>query len=204
VKTIAAIESRRSVKHYDPDFVIPKENLDQLFSLALLSPTSFNIQNWRFVNVVDKDLRAEIRKAAWNQAQVTESSVLLILCGNLNAWNENPERYWINASAEIQNFLVPKLREFYQDREWIQRDEVMRSCGIAAQTLMLAARSMGYDSNPMIGFDQDEVGRLIRLPANHAIGLMLVIGKAIQPARSRGGQLPVEDVIIQDRFSTPD
>ena len=42
---------------------------------------------------------------------------------------------------------------FYEGKDQLQRDEAMRSCGIAAQTIMLAAKSMGYDSNPMIGFD---------------------------------------------------
>ena len=39
----------------------------------------------------------------------------------------------------------------------------MRSCGIASQTIMLAAKSMGYDSNPMIGFDSDKVAEIIKL-----------------------------------------
>jgi len=52
-----AIEQRRSVKHYDSDHVMTKEEIDQILNLAILSPTAFNIQNWRFVVVSDKDLR---------------------------------------------------------------------------------------------------------------------------------------------------
>ena len=80
-------------------------------------------------------------------------------------------------------------------------DEVMRSCGIAAQTLMLAAKSMGYDSCPMVGFDFDAVGRLINLPEDHVIAMMLAIGKATAPANPRGGQLPVEEVVVRNRFA---
>jgi len=76
----------------------------------------------------------------------------------------------------------------------------MRSCGIAAQTLMLAAKAMGYDSNPMIGFDPQQVAELIHLPEDHVIAMMLVVGKAAQPARVRGGQLPLEEVMFVDRF----
>ena len=58
--------------------------------------------------------------------------------------------------------MVPAI-ELYRGKEQVQRDEAMRSCGIAAQTLMLAAKSMGYDSCPMDGFDFDKVAELIKL-----------------------------------------
>ena len=47
--------------------------------------------------------------------------------------------------------------------EQVQRDEAMRSCGMAAMTLMLAAKEMGYDTCPMDGFDFDAVGKSTQL-----------------------------------------
>ena len=76
----------------------------------------------------------------------------------------------------------------------------MRSCGIAAQTLMLAAKEMGYDSCPMDGFDFDAVGKLINLPDDHAIAMFVAVGKALQPAYPRSGPLAVAEVVVQDRF----
>jgi len=170
-------------------------------SLALLSPTSFNIQNWRFVRVCDPDLRVQLRKVAWNQAQVTDASLLLVLCGDIDSWQKEPRRYWRNTTDEFQNFVLPAIDNYYRGREQVQRDEVMRSCGIAAQTLMLSAKSLGYDSCPMVGFDFDAVARLIRLPEDHVISMMLAIGKATAPANPRGGQLPLAEVVIKDRFA---
>ncbi|MEZ6071257.1 MAG: nitroreductase family protein [Pirellulales bacterium] len=200
--TFEAIETRRSVKHFDADYEMPAEDMRRLLSLALLSPTSFNIQNWRFINVRDRELRSRIREAAWDQAQVTEASMLLVLCGDLRAYAEDPWRYWRNAPEAAQQMIVPAIENFYQGRPQVQRDEVMRSCGIAAQTLMLAARAMGYDSNPMIGFDAERVGEFVALPADHVVAMMLVIGKATKPARPRGGQLPIDEVVFDDRFPT--
>ena len=77
----------------------------------------------------------------------------------------------------------------------------MRSCGIAAMTLMLAAKAMGYDSCPMDGFDFDAVGKLIKLPDDHVIAMFVAIGKAMQPARARGGQLAMDEVVILNQFS---
>ncbi|MBU1700284.1 MAG: nitroreductase family protein [Candidatus Eisenbacteria bacterium] len=198
--TLTAIEARRAVKHYDPDFEMPEEDVNTLMSKALRSPTAFNIQNWRFVLVRDPELRRQVRAAAWGQAQVTDASLLVVLCADLKSWEKDPARYWKNAPQQVQDFVVPSIIQYYKDRDQVQRDEAMRSCGIAAQTLMLAAKAMGYDSCPMDGFDFDTVAKLIHLPEDHVIAMFVVIGKATQEARSRGGQLPMSDVVLTDRF----
>jgi len=199
--TLTAIEERRSVKHYDTSFEMPAEDVERLLDLALLSPTSFNIQNWRFVLVRDPEQRKALRAAAWDQDQVTGAQLLFVLCGDVKAWAKQAERYWRNAPPEVQQSLVPMIGQFYENAgEQVQRDEVMRSCGIAAQTLMLAAKAMGYDSGPMIGFDAEQVAKIIQLPTDHVIGMMLVVGKAAKPARPRGGQLPKDEVVVLDRF----
>ena len=200
--TFDAIKQRRSVKHYDPNHKFTDEEIEKLMSLAVLSPTSFNMQNWRFVLVKDSETRKKIRSAAWDQAQVTDSSLLLVICADLKAWKKNPAQYWRNAPKEARDFLVPAMDPFYEGKEQLQRDEAMRSCGIAAQTLMLTAKTMGYDSNPMIGFDPQKVAEIINLPEDHVISMLMAIGKQVKPAMPRGGQLPLSDIIFTDRFSS--
>ena len=199
--TFDAIKERRSVKHYNPNHKLTDEEVNQLLSLAVLSPTSFNIQNWRFVVVKDSEVRKQIRAAAWDQAQVTDSSLLIVICADLKSWKDNPAQYWKNAPKEAQDFLVPAIGPFYEGKEQLQRDEAMRSCGIAAQTIMLAAKSMRYDSNPMIGFDPQKVAEIINLPKDHVISMLMVIGKQTKPAMPRGGQLPLDNVVFTDKFS---
>jgi nitroreductase len=198
--TLDAIGARRAVKHYDAAHQFTQEETDALFDAVLLSPTSFNIQNWRIVNVTDEATRARLRGVAWDQAQVTDASMLLVLCGDTQSWNDRPERYWRNAPQETQDMIVPMIGEFYRGKDQLQRDEVIRSVGIAAQSLMLTAKSLGYDSCPMIGFDPDAVGEIINLPDGHVIGMMLSIGKAASPARPRGGALERDDVVFENGF----
>ena len=71
---------------------------------------------------------------------------------------------------------------------------------LMAQTLMLAARGKGLDSCPMDGFDFDAVAKLINLPDNHVIALMVAVGKKTLEPKPRIGKLPVTEVIIRDRF----
>lgn len=198
--TIEAIHTRRAAKHYDPSHQMSDEEVKELLSLAMLSPTAFNIQNWRFVAVRDSDLRAKIREVSWNQAQVTDASLLIVLCADLNSWQNNPERYWKEAPQEVQDILVPAIKTYYQGKDQVIRDEAMRSCGIAAQTLMLAATALGYDSCPMDGFDFDAVGKLINLPEDHLVSMFVVVGKKIKEPWPRPGQLAYDEVVFTDTF----
>ncbi len=198
--TKEAISTRRAVKHYDADYRMSEQEIDELLSLAILSPTAFNIQNWRFVVVSDPAQRARIREAAWDQAQVTDSSLFIVLCADLKSWEKQPERYWKDAPEDVQQFILPAIDNYYRGRDQVQRDEAMRSCGIVAQTLMLAARAMGYDSCPMDGFDFDKVAELINLPEDHVIAMFVAIGKGTREAWPRPGQLALEDVVISDSF----
>lgn len=199
--TQQAITERRSVKHYDPEHRMSEEEINQLVGLARLSPTSFNIQNWRFLVVTDPALRKEICAASWNQAQVTEASVLLLVCADLQAHTKDPARYWADAPKQAADMLVPMITKFYDGQPQLQRDEAMRSVGMAAQTIMLAAKDMGYDSCPMIGFDPVKVAELVNLPEDFVIGMMITVGKALKPAWPRPGTLPTEEVVFRDRFA---
>ena len=200
ISVTQAIVKRRSIKAFDPHHRMTEEEIAKLMSLAMLSPTAFNIQNWRFVVVTDPVLRQQIRSVSWNQAQVEEASLLIVLTADLKSWAKQPERYWQNAPKPVQDYLVPAIGSYYKDNEQVQRDEGMRSCGMAAMTIMLAAKEMGYDTCPMDGFDFDAVGKLLNLPADHTPAMFVVVGKALKEASARGGQLTMNEVVIQNKF----
>ena len=197
---IEAIESRRAIKHYDPEHVMPEEDLQELIRLTKLAPSSFNMQNYRFLVVQDKELRQKIREAAWDQAQVTDASVLFIMCADLTAHLADPSTYWSHAPQEVQDILGPMIKPFYDGRDQMIRDEGIRSSALAGMTRMLAARELGYDSCPMVGFDGDVVAKLVNLPEDHIISFMIPVGKKTKPAWDRGERLSDDVVVIRDRF----
>ena len=200
METIETIYARRSVKAYDPDFKIPDDHRTKLLEAAIQAPTSFNIQHWRFVVVDDPALRADIRAVGNDQAQMTDASLLVIMTADKDAWKKSPERYWKNAPQEVADLLVNWMGPFHEGREWLQRDEAQRSIGMAMQTLMLAAKSLGYDSCPMIGFDIEAVAKLINLPEDHVMGPMVAIGKGTKEPWPKPGQLTLDEVVVSNRF----
>ncbi len=195
-----AIAQRRAVKHFDPEHRLTDAEVEKLMTAAIQSPTSFNIQHWRFVLVTDPELRKEIRAAGNDQAQMTDASLLIIMTADVKAWEKDPQRYWRNAPKEVAELLVNWMGPFHEGKEVLQRDEAMRSIGMAMQTIMLAAKGMGYESCPMIGFDHEKVAELIGLPDDYVIGPMVAIGKGTKDPWPKPGQLALDEVIVRNRF----
>lgn len=200
MKTIEAIQKRRSIRHYDSTFKISDKEIEELIELAILSPTSYNIQHWKFVVISDPKLRTEIKEAAFGQEQVIDASVLILVVSDIKAFEKEMPYKWRNAPTEVQNFMVPRSKEFYDGKIELQRDEAIRSASFATQTLTLAATAKGYGSGIMIGFEPEKVAKLINLPTNFIISNFVVVGKGTNGPLVRGGQLPLEDVLIKNKF----
>ncbi len=189
------VHERRSIKHFDPTHQMQKSEIDELFRTTLLSPTAFNIQHWRFDVIENKELREQIKKISFNQSQVTDASLLIVISGDLDAWKKNPRKYWKNADENVQKMMESMITDFYISKKEMQRDEVMRSCSMAAMTMMLCAKNMGYDSCPMDGFDFPELSKLLCFPKNQIPVMFVAIGKKLQEAWPRGGQLNFHQVV---------
>ncbi len=201
MNTIDAVYARRAVKHFDAAHSLSDAEERKLFEATIQAPTSFNIQLWRFVILRDPDLRMTISKEHGNdQAQITDASLLVLFTADLKAWQKQPERYWVNAPQEVADLLVGWMGPFHEGRDWLQRDEAQRSIGMAMQTMMLVAQEMGYQSCPMIGFDIDKVAELVNIPDDHVMGPMVAIGKGIKDPCPKPGKLPLEELVVTDRF----
>ena len=199
--TLEAIYQRRAIKGFDPNHKITEDDEKKLLEATIQAPTSFNIQHWRFVILRDTKLREKIRKElGFEQAQMTDASLLILFTGDMKAWRKDVKRYWESASEEVSNMMVGMTDNFYKDREWLQRDEAQRSIGMAMQTLMLAAKAMGYDSCPMIGFDIEKLAELINLPEDHVMGPMVAIGKKVKEPWPKPGQLSLEKLKFENEF----
>ena len=199
--TFEAIYKRRAIKHFDPDHRLTQKEETKLLEAAIQAPTSFNIQHWRFVVLRDPKLREKIRTELGNdQTQMTDASLLILMTADKKAWTKNPDSCWRNAPPEVAKMLVDWIAPFHEGREWLERDEAQRSIGMAMQNLMLAAKALGYDSCPMIGFDIDKVAELIRLPEDHVMGPMVAIGKGTKDPWPKPGQLSLDEVVIDNSF----
>ena len=196
------VQQRRSIKSYQADKEISDAELKELMQEVILSPSSFNLQHWTFIAVRDTDLREKIKAAAWGQEQVETCSVLLVICGKLNAHQDAPEIYQ-DIDQGIQDKVLPLIKGFYDGKEQLQRDEAIRSSSLAAMTLMLAAHNRGWATVPMIGFDPEAVSQLVNLKPNYIPVMMMAVGFKKEGSRPRDYRRPIEEVVKINTLDGP-
>lgn len=187
--------SRHSVRAYEPGVVIDDAELKQIFEMVIQGPSSFNLQHWQFVVVRDQDRKCELRKLSFGQAQVEECAAVILVCGRLDAFVDAPRIYRDGTVADREKF-VPMIKAVYEGRPALQREEAIRSGAMAAMSLMYAAKSRGWDTGPMIGFDAERVGQYLDLAETSIPVMMVVLGRALggrQPARAY--RRPVSEVV---------
>lgn len=197
------IEQRRAVKRYDPTREISEDRIRELFRLASLAPSAWNLQHWHFIVVRSAEQKERLRKAANNQPKVTEASLTVVVCGNLDAYRDADRIYdsFVRngyLSEEQKRRKIIGIEQFYADPQ-NRRDEAIRNASLAAQTLILAATEMGYATCPMIGFDPDAVREVVELP-DHLIPVMLITVGFGEETRPRNDRKPFEEIVDFDVF----
>jgi nitroreductase len=195
-----ALDKRRSIRVFDKTATIGEEEIRRLITSAMKAPSSSNVQHWRFVLIKDPALRNNVRAAAFNREYITDASLLVAICADVKAWQKSPERYWANAPAEFGARVVSNMERFYGKNAETERDAALYSIGLSTMALLLAATEMGYGSLPIAGFEQEKVARLINLPKDHIVGLLVAIGKPAADPIPKPGQLPHEELVFTDTF----
>jgi nitroreductase len=197
---IECIESRSTAKYYDPTAALSDDQIRELMRIGTTAPTSFHLQNWRFIAVRTPEAKARLRPNAWNQPAITEAAVTFIVCGQLADSSVIPERLAPVVEAGIMPAsLVPDwgipARDLYQDFPQRQRDEAVRTATFGAAAMIYVARSWGLGSTPMIGFDDEAVHREFGL-AEDEVPVMLASVGAERPGNwPQKPRRPVADVL---------
>ncbi|MCY1280771.1 putative NAD(P)H nitroreductase YodC [compost metagenome] len=202
-KTNAVIEcilSRSAAKYYDPAATLNDNQIRELVRIGTAAPTSFHLQNWRFIAVRTRESKARLSPIAWNQPAITDAAVTFIVCGQLADSSVIPERLAPLVEAGVMPAtMVPEweipARDLYMDYPQRQRDEAVRTGTFGAAAMIYAARSLGLGSTPMIGFDAEAVHREFGLAANEVPVMLLSIGVERSGNWAQKPRRPVDDVL---------
>src|SRR3979409_1798781 len=197
---IECILSRSAAKYYDPAGTLSDEQIRELVRIGTSAPTSFHLQNWRFIAVRTPEAKARLSPIAWNQPAIPEAAVTFIVCGQLADSSVIPERLAPVVEAGIMPAkLVPEweipARDLYMEYPQRQRDEAVRTGTFGAAAMIYAARSLGLGSTPMIGFDAEAVHREFGLADDEVPVMLLSIGAERPGNWSQKPRRPVADVL---------
>ncbi|HEY4083887.1 MAG TPA: nitroreductase family protein, partial [Burkholderiaceae bacterium] len=72
---IETILSRTAAKYYDAAATLSDDQIRELVRIGTSAPTSFHLQNWRFIAVRSPEAKARLRPIAWDQPAITEAAV---------------------------------------------------------------------------------------------------------------------------------
>lgn len=197
------IKERTSTKKYDKTKTLSEAEIKELISYAVEAPSSFDIQHWRFVAITKPEDKTRLKAVSYNQQQVEDAAVTFIVLGDLRGY-EKTGLIWDRA---VENGLAPKeVRDYivnaaqsYAENEQMSRDEAIRSGSLAAMTLMLAAKSRGLSSGPMVGFEPDALKREFGISDRYLPVMLVTVGYAAPGNHQRMYRLPVDDVLAFDK-----
>jgi nitroreductase len=200
VSALQAIEARRTTNLFDASNHIDDAQIQELVRLATTAPTSFNLQNWRFIAVRTPQAKASLRKLAWDQAKITDAAVTFIVIGQLADHRVMADRL---APSVAAGFMPEAMvagwegaaKSLYFEQPQRQRDEAVRTATFGAGTLIHAAQAMGLATAPMIGFDAQAVGEAFNLTGDEVPVMLLAVGRAAPDNWPRKPRRPLDQVL---------
>ncbi len=82
------VESRRSVRAYKDEPLDPKK-LKECIELALLAPTSSNLQCWEFYWVRDENKKEKLKEYCLNQSAARTAQELIVCIARIDTWRKH-------------------------------------------------------------------------------------------------------------------
>lgn len=178
-------EKRRAINFFDPEKELSQETLTHIVEMAAKAPSGFNIQPWRIMALRAQEEKLKLQKVAWNQPKVSEAPVTLIVLADTVAFkegNENFETFWEKSVAtgsmqsEQRDWLVNAADSLYGNSRDASLAFGVKNAAFFAMSLMYAATSLGVESHPMDGFDQQGVKEAFKIPDNYWVTVLISLG----------------------------
>lgn len=172
---------RYATKKMDPSKAVPEEDVAKIVEAVQLAPTSSGLQPYELLVIRNADVRAAIRPVAWDQAQITDGSHLLVFA----AWDDYSEARIdavVDQMAEERGGRSEMLQGYYDRLKamYLPRSDeenyahAARQAYIGLGFALAAAAELGVDSTPMEGFDPAQVDEILGLKAKGLRSVLLL------------------------------
>jgi nitroreductase len=161
---------RYATKKFDPTKKIAPELWAKLEQAAILSPSSYGIQPWKFIVITDPEMRKKLHPVSYNQPQILDASHLVVFAARNPPTPEDIDAY-VARTAEVRGTTVEALEGFKnmmvgslsrmdaaQAHKWAARQTY-----IALGIFLASAAMMGIDAGPMEGFQPEKYDEILGL-----------------------------------------
>lgn len=181
------IRERHSVRKYDANYKIAREEIESILNGAILAPSSSNLQPWRFIIIDNEDVKKELRLIANNQEPIETSSAVIAVLGDKEMYKNIEKVYRSGYEAgymdeENMNRLMDNANSLYPNiSEEVRKNIASFDAGLVSMQLMLIAKEMGYDTVPMGGFNKMKFIERFNVSERYEPMVLIAIGKAAAP-----------------------
>ncbi len=181
--------NRHSVRKFDPNVKISREELQEMIGSATTAPSGCNLQSWHFVVVDTPEAKEKIKPAVmkFNYPQVDTSSAIIFITGDTHS-HEVYRDVWTKVYKDGR-ITKDKLDQIFQtflplyenaSKEFLTLDATVDGAMVGMQ-LLLVARAHGFDANPFAGYDFKKIIPTLGLSAERFIPVMgVALGKAAE------------------------
>ncbi|TNJ68270.1 nitroreductase family protein [Paenibacillus hemerocallicola] len=196
---ISVAAGRRSVRVYDSEWTISKEELQDILKTAIMAPSSSNLQPWRFLVLQNAELKRKLLPIAYNQQQVVEASAVIAVFADPLAYEKAETIYGSAVEAGYMqesvkaDFVKRTVQTYGSLGEDRLKSIALVDGGLVSMQLMLAAKAKGYDTVPMGGYDADKFKEAFDVPQRWAPVMLIALGKAAKEGHPTT-RLPLEEV----------
>jgi hypothetical protein len=194
------IRERRSVRKYNPEVKISKEEIIDMLKEATLAPSSSNLQPWKFLVIQDQETKKELRAIANNQEQVETASAVIAVLGDKEMYKNAEKVYRSSYEAGymdegVMSRMIEGSNKLYSAAPVEARMNIAsHDAGLVSMQLMLIAKDRGYDTVPMGGFNKQQFIEKFNIDARYMPVVLIALGKAAAPGHPTT-RLPIEDVV---------
>ncbi|WP_026888957.1 nitroreductase family protein [Clostridium beijerinckii] len=196
------VRERRSANKFIENITIPREDFNDIFRELSLAPSAFNLQHARYYVVEDKELMGKVYDASFKQYKIKTASATIIVTGDKNAYLSADKIYegsmmlGMLGKTEYE-IMISTINSLYEGwGEEFKHDEAIRNASLSAMLFMLLAKNKGWDTCPMIYFENEKVGKLLNIPENEVPVLMITMGKMDKSSdKIRGYRKPAAEFV---------
>ncbi|MGR3318557.1 MAG: NAD(P)H-dependent oxidoreductase [Candidatus Anammoxibacter sp.] len=193
-----AFEFRHACKEFDENKKIPDEDIRFILETGRLSPSSFGLEQWKFLVVQKPEIKAKLRSASYDQLQLTSCSHIIVILAKKGLYEPGSVhvaemfKRW-NYPEEIYNYVIDFHNNLAGSMDLTQW--AVEQCHIAAANMITSAAMIGIDSCPIGGFEPDKAKEALKIDnEKYKMAMIIPFGYRIneQPPKTR---LPFDEVV---------
>lgn len=168
---LALIQKRYTAKKYNAHKVVPQEKIEELKEILRLTPSSINIQPWKFTFVQNPEIKAKLASVSMhNQEKINQAQLLVVfsVADDLDAFQKVVD----NEFPQFRKEMYQKIKSSQTEAEL--KNWMAKQVYIALGVGLTASMAMGLDSTAMEGIETDKYKAILNMATYKPLFAMAV------------------------------